>query len=46
MQTIIKEQNKNLLLDTDNNQITFLDSRYYKTETGAFVPSITTILDA
>ena len=46
MQTIIKEQNKNLLLDTDNNQITFLDSRYYKTETGSFVPSVTTILDA
>lgn len=46
MVTIFNEQNKNLLLDTDNNQITFLDSRFYKTETGAFVPSVTTILDA
>lgn len=46
MQTIIKEQNKNLLLDTEHNQLTFLDTRMYRTPSGGYVPSITTILDA
>lgn len=47
MQTIIKEQNKNLLLDTEKNKLTLLDGRYYyDSETQTFVPSVTTILSA
>lgn len=30
----------------DGERISFLDSRFYKTSTGAFVPSVTTILEA
>lgn len=30
----------------NNNQLTFLDSRFYKLEDGGFVPSVTTILEA
>jgi len=30
----------------NNKQLTFLDSRFYKTEDGGFVPSVTTILEA
>ena len=34
-------------VDTTNNQITFLDTRVYRSPvTGAFLPSVTTILDA
>ena len=29
----------------NNKQLTFLDSRFYKTDDGGFVPSVTTILD-
>lgn len=43
METIINHNNKNYLLN--EKQITFLDSRFYKTETG-YVPSVTTILEA
>jgi len=34
------------LLDTHTKQITLLDARFYRTEDGQFVPSVTTILDA
>jgi len=30
----------------NNKQLTFLDSRFYSTEDGGFVPSVTTILEA
>lgn len=46
METIIQHSNRNYLLDTKKDQITFLDSRFYKTENGDFIPSVTTILEA
>jgi hypothetical protein len=36
----------NYILDTNKRQITFLDNRFYQTEDGDFVPSVTTILQA
>lgn len=44
MQTIIKQGNKNLLIN--GNQLTFLDTRFYVTESGDYVPSVTTYLEA
>lgn len=44
--TIYKQGNKNLLIDLKSNQLTFLDSRYYVTDNGQFVPSVTTYLEA
>lgn len=35
-----------VFVDEPSNQITMLDSRFYRTDTGAFIPSVTTILDA
>jgi len=46
METIIQHNNRNYLLDTKKDQITFLDSRFYRTESGQFIPSVTTILEA
>lgn len=46
METIITHNNRNYLLDTKKDQITFLDARFYKTEEGIFIPSVTTILEA
>lgn len=46
MTTIIKHNNKNYRLDTAGKQITFLDTRFYLTESGQFLPSVTTILEA
>lgn len=46
METIINHGNKNYLLDTKANQITFLDQRFYRTDKGDFVPSVTSLLDA
>lgn len=43
---IVKLYNKNATIDFKSNQITFLDQRFYRTESGAFVPSVTTILEA
>jgi hypothetical protein len=43
---IIKAANKNFQLDFQSNQLTFLDSRFYMTESGGFVPSVTTYLEA
>lgn len=45
METIIKHSNRNYLLDTALNRITFLDNRFYRSE-NSFIPSVTTILDA
>jgi hypothetical protein len=42
--TIFKQGSKNFILN--GNQLTFLDTRYYLTESGGFVPSNTTILEA
>lgn len=36
----------NANLDLASNRITFLDARFYQTEEGGFVPSVTTILEA
>lgn len=36
----------NYIIDTSAKQITMLDARFYRDETGVFVPSVTTILDA
>jgi len=46
METLIQHNNRNYLLDTKKDQITFLDSRFYRTESGQFIPSVTTILEA
>lgn len=45
MQTISKLYSKNYRIDFTSRQITFLDTRFYLTETGNYVPSVTTILD-
>jgi len=34
------------IIDTTSKQITFLDNRFYSTEDGGYVPSVTTILNA
>lgn len=44
--TIIKSGSKNLLIDLQSNQLTFLDNRFYVTESNEFVPSVTTYLEA
>jgi len=36
----------NYFIDTNTKQITFTDNRFYSTEDGGFVPSVTTILNA
>jgi hypothetical protein len=36
----------NYKIDTHSKQITFLDNRFYQTESGSYVPSVTTIGDA
>jgi hypothetical protein len=46
MATILKSGNKNLLIDLPSNQLTFLDTRFYVTDSGEFVPSVTTYLEA
>lgn len=38
--------NKNYQIDLATNRITFLDSRFYLSEKGNFIPSVTTILEA
>lgn len=34
------------ILDTNQNQITFIDNRFYQSASGQFLPSVTTILNA
>lgn len=46
METITKLANKNYRIDLTGQQLTFLDSRFYYTEDGQFVPSVTTVLEA
>lgn len=36
----------NYIVDTNKKQITFLDNRFYQTESEEYVPSVTTILNA
>lgn len=43
---ITKLYSKNYRIDFTSKQITFLDTRFYLTETGNYVPSVTTILEA
>lgn len=43
--TISKLFSKNYRIDFTSRQITFLDTRFYLTESGNYVPSVTTILD-
>ncbi len=43
---ITKLGSSNYSLDIPNNRIDFLDTRFYITESGAYVPSVTTILSA
>jgi hypothetical protein len=43
---ITKLFSKNYRIDFKSKQITFLDNRFYLTEAGNYVPSVTTILDA
>jgi hypothetical protein len=44
--TLFKQGNKNLLLDLQSNQLTFLDTRFYASESGNMWPSVTTYLEA
>ena len=34
------------IIDHENNQVTFVDKRYYIRPDGDFVPSVTTVLEA
>lgn len=43
--TVTKLFSKNYRIDFKSKQITFLDTRFYLTEQGNYVPSVTTILD-
>lgn len=43
---ITKIGNSNFRLDLKNNRVDFLDTRFYITDSGAYVPSVTTILSA
>lgn len=43
---ITKLGSSNFALDIPNNRIDFLDTRFYVTAAGAYVPSVTTILSA
>ncbi len=44
-QIISKLFSKNYQIDFTTKQITFLDTRFYRTESGSYVPSVTSILD-
>lgn len=43
--TVTKLFSKNYRIDFTSRQITFLDTRFYHTDQGNYVPSVTTILD-
>lgn len=43
--TVTKLFSKNYRIDFTSRQITFLDTRFYLTDAGNYVPSVTTILD-
>ena len=42
----IKNKGGNYSIDIPNNQIIFLDTRYYRTQEGDYEPSVTTYLEA
>lgn len=42
---ITQLHSKNYRIDFTSRQITFLDTRFYPTDTGNYVPSVTTVLD-
>lgn len=44
--TMIKERNKNYKLDVSANRITLADGRFYFSESGQAIPSVTTVLNA
>lgn len=46
MQSITKIGRSNIQIDTIANRITFLDNRFYLSDEGQFIPSVTTILEA
>lgn len=46
MTTVTKIYNKNYKIDFTSQQITFLDTRFYLSEAGNFLPSCTTLLEA
>lgn len=46
METLTKIGNKNYRIDFTGRQLTFLDTRFYLTEAGNYLPSVSTILDA
>lgn len=46
METITKVGYQNYRIDITSQQLTFLDSRFYYSEDGSFVPSVTTLLEA
>jgi hypothetical protein len=46
METLLKVQNKNFRLDLTGKQLTFLDTRFYLSQAGNYLPSVTTILEA
>lgn len=39
-------EDKNFIIDSETKRITFLDSRFYFTKSGNYVPSVTTLLEA
>jgi hypothetical protein len=43
---IIKLASKGVMVDFQTNQLTFLDNRFYRSESGQFWPSVTTYLEA
>lgn len=45
MQTLTKVGNKNYRLDLTGKQLTFLDSRFYLTDAGTYLPSVSSILE-
>lgn len=43
---VIKSSHNNYVIDVESNKLTFLDSRFYVTEAGDYVPSVTTYLES
>src|SRR5688572_30528898 len=43
---VIRSRSNHYEIDVESNRMTFLDSRFYITEEGEYVPSVTSILQA
>jgi hypothetical protein len=43
---VIKSSNNNYVINIESNKLTFLDNRFYATDAGDFVPSVTTLLES